>query len=315
MSITIYHGKRIQKTPLQAYRLLQSLRPVIQDKVNIMIQKGLQKQLLMIAGETAIALQQNQLPDLMLYLPPHKRNQQCLQQFMHDLTVHQDYAIISLFWNWAHYFEHEQGSHMGPVEFHIYFAMEIFLTAKATYCIPLYQNTDLLSCLNGLDWLEDYAYWNGAEEPEHISEEEWALRDKTWRKVLPKEDFEPAGARITFTSIDQSWLYGISLSQANFDRAAQDLRSSFIKHTLLDEETKKVLDARSNPKAEASEIIQIQRTLNDRLQHKDPELMTCYQEIDKIYPRHYADCHHIFTQMGKLLELQNEQVRSDADAL
>lgn len=33
------------------------------------------------------------------------------------------------------------------------------------------------------DWIEDYSYWNNTDEPEHVTQEEWEERKKTWDHI------------------------------------------------------------------------------------------------------------------------------------
>lgn len=63
--------------------------------------------------------------------------------------------------------------------------------------IPFYDVDDYLVALTGSDLFDEYAFWNNADEPDHVTWDEWAEREAVWNRVLPPPGI-PARSMLSF---------------------------------------------------------------------------------------------------------------------
>lgn len=297
MSIVIYNGKRIQASPVQAFRRLQSLRPKIEQNIRGIVREGFENHLFAMANETAAALNEGLLPDIAEYLPPNKREEKNVQKFIHRLADEPGFAATTLFFDWAYYAQHARNCCAVPPEFDIYLALSVSFTHKAAYCIPVCSNPELEHGFDGIDWLEDYSYWDNMNIPAGISQQEWRSRRKAWNKAFPSGSVTRDGMLIVYSSIDQSWPYGITFSKTDFDRAIPTVRPKILKQSFLDIETNKAMMQLAEKDRTTAQAMHILRTLRDALDANDSDILARYEAFGDICPKDYDECKAVFARL------------------
>lgn len=104
--------------------------------------------------------------------------------------------------------------------------------------IPFAENPQMMEKLASFPGMTDYAYWNNTDQPEGISDEEWAARGQAWGQALGEEGI-PALAGFTITLVPASDFPQLSLDAIKENPPPREFR---LRH-LLDDELQNLADA------------------------------------------------------------------------
>lgn len=61
-------------------------------------------------------------------------------------------------------------------------SVNIWINGRYAYAIP-YGERPILEKIRYPKWVEDYAYWNNTDHPEHLTRQQWLARGRMWEKV------------------------------------------------------------------------------------------------------------------------------------
>lgn len=64
------------------------------------------------------------------------------------------------------------------------FSLTLFPIKDKVLAIPICENRNLLSILTNQPYVKEYGYWDNTDQPEGISDEDWAVRSQDWDKAV-----------------------------------------------------------------------------------------------------------------------------------